>query len=165
LSPTQLPTFTNAPSKAAFVHDTDVILGNSNITAAFKENGIEDISSILKLTDVTVENLAYHDSDPNVTTPHHLKMGEFGLIKTFIHFVHYRKEIKNPINSQWLNIMQDEFDQFHLNLKYIRQFGTLSNLKPTAITSVIPTFQSATNLIIHTIPYCTITFQHVQKSS
>jgi hypothetical protein len=44
---TQLPTFNHATSKAAFVHVTDVILDNSNITAAFKEGGIEDISSIL----------------------------------------------------------------------------------------------------------------------
>jgi hypothetical protein len=55
--PTQLPTFTHVASKAAFAHVTDVILDNSNITAAFKEHGIQDISSILRLTDVTVENL------------------------------------------------------------------------------------------------------------
>jgi hypothetical protein len=83
--PTQLPTFTHAASKAAFVHVTDVILDNSNITSAFKENGIQDISSILRLTDVTVKNLTYHDPDLNVTTTSCLKKGEIGLIKAFIH--------------------------------------------------------------------------------
>jgi hypothetical protein len=78
--PTQLPTFTHAPSKAAFVHVTDVILDKSNITAAFKEGGIEDVSSILQLTDVTVDNLTFLDPYPNVIMAYHLKMGEIGLI-------------------------------------------------------------------------------------
>jgi hypothetical protein len=110
--PTQLPTFTHAASKAAFVHVTDVILDNSNITAAFKENGIQDISSILRFADVTVENLTYHDPDPNVTTTYCRKKGEIGLIKAFIHFVHYQKEIKNPINNQWLNITRMNLTNF-----------------------------------------------------
>jgi hypothetical protein len=110
--PTQLRTFIHVASKAAFAHVTDVILDNSNITAAFKENGIEEISSILRLTDVTVENLTYHDPDPNVTTTFCLKKGEIGLIKSFIHFVLYQKENKNSINNQWLNITQDELTNF-----------------------------------------------------
>jgi hypothetical protein len=65
--------------------------------------------------------------------------------KAFIHFVHYHKEIKNPINNQWLKITQDEFDQFCSNLKYTRQFGTLENLKPITITSVTRTAPSATS--------------------
>jgi hypothetical protein len=76
----------------------------------FRGGGIEFISSILKLSDVTVENLTYHDKDCNVTMIYHLKKGEIGFIKTFIHFVHYRKEIRNSINNPWLNITQDEFD-------------------------------------------------------
>jgi hypothetical protein len=136
--PTQLPTFTPAASKAAFVHVTDVILDNSNITAAIKENGIEDISSILNLTDVTVEHLTYHDSDPNVTPPHRFKMGEIGLIKIFIHFVHYCKEINNPIDDQWLTITQDAFDQFRANLKYTCRFASLSSLPPLAMSTSSP---------------------------
>jgi hypothetical protein len=97
--PTQLPTFIHVASKAAFVHVTDVIFDNSNITAAFKENGIQDISSILRLTDVTVENLTYHDPDPNVTTTYCLKKGEIGLIKAFIHFVHYLVRIQAIISG------------------------------------------------------------------
>ena len=153
--PTQLPTSIHVASKAAFAHVTDVILDNNNITAAFKANGIEDISSILRLTDVTVENLAYHDPDPNVTTTYCLKKGEIGLIKSFIHFVHYRKEIKNPINNQWLKITQDEFDRFRSNLKYTRRIGTLANLKSTAVTSVtssIPSVTSSSSIPSYTVP-------------
>jgi hypothetical protein len=67
------------------------------------------------------------------------------MIKKLIHFVHYCKEINSHIDNQWLNITQDEFDQFCLNFKYSRQFGTLSHLKPTAITSFTPTVPSATS--------------------
>jgi hypothetical protein len=79
--PTSLPTFTaRTSSKAAFVHFTDVILENYNVTAAFKENGIDEISSILKLTDTTVGNLTFPDADPNVSKINYLKNGEIELL-------------------------------------------------------------------------------------
>jgi hypothetical protein len=71
-------------------------------------------------------------------------MGEIGLIKTFIHFVHYRNEINNPIGNDWTNVTIDEFDQFRVNLDYTRRFGTLSNLLPINISSVNPTAPSET---------------------
>jgi hypothetical protein len=89
--------------------------------------------------------LTYHDPDHNVTTTYCPKKGEIGLIKSFIHFVHYRKEIKNPINNEWLKITQDEFDQFRSNLKFTRQCGKLASLKPITITSVTRNAPSATS--------------------
>jgi hypothetical protein len=120
--PIQLPTITHAASKAAFVHVTDVILENSNITAAFKEGGIKDIPSILKLTNVTVKSLTFPDPNPNINEMYCLKMGEIKLIKTFIHYVYYRQEINQPINNQWLSVTQEDFDQFRCNLDYTRRF-------------------------------------------
>jgi hypothetical protein len=76
-------------------------------------------------------------SDPKVTTKYPLKKGEIGLIKTFIHFVHYHDEIHYPI--------KDEFDQFHVNLKYTRRFGTLPNLTATAVPPATPTTSSTTS--------------------
>jgi hypothetical protein len=76
------------------------------------------------LTDLTLKSLTFTDPDPNVTETYHLKMGEIGLIKTFIHFVHYRNEINNPIGNDWKIVTVDEFDQFRLNLDYTRRFGT-----------------------------------------
>ena len=153
--PIQLPTITHPASKAAFVHVTDVILENSNITAAFKEGGIEDIPSILKLTDVTVNNFTFPDSDPDVTMTYRLKYGEINLIKTFIHYVHYRQEINKPIDNQWLSITQEDFDQFRLNVKYTRRFITLSNLPPIAISPVNPTAPGTTSpssTSLHIVP-------------
>jgi hypothetical protein len=134
----QLPTITHVASKAAFIHVTDVILENSNVTAAFKEGGIEEIPSILKLTDVTVTNFTFPDSDPAVTMRYCLNFGEINLIKTFIHYVHYRQEINEP--NQWLRITQEDFF-----IKYTRRFSTLSNLPPIAISPVNPTAPCATS--------------------
>jgi hypothetical protein len=39
-----------------------------------------------------------------------LRKGENGLIKMFIHFVHYCEEIYDPIGDKWLSITQEEFD-------------------------------------------------------
>jgi hypothetical protein len=141
--PTPLPIFTSTASKAAFVLVTEVILENDNITVAFKKGGIEDISSILKLTDLTVESLNYSDPDPKITQAQYLKRGEIGLIRAFIHYVHYRQEINDPIDNQWLSITQEDFDQFRCNIKYTRHFVTLSNLPPIAISSVNPTAPSS----------------------
>jgi hypothetical protein len=96
LSPT--PT-TRAVSKAAFTHVTDVILDNKNGTKALTEDGIKDIGGILLLDDEQVEDLTYLDPDPNNPMAYCLNKGEIGRIKTFIHYVHYHEEIKDPIGE------------------------------------------------------------------
>jgi hypothetical protein len=96
---------TRSNAKAAFIHITDVLLDKTNITKAFKEGGIEDIPSILKLTDATVDNLTFLDpDDPNSTMAYRLNKGEKGCIKSFIHFVHYHNEINNAIGNDWTNV-------------------------------------------------------------
>jgi hypothetical protein len=69
-----------------------------------------------------VADLQYMDktTDPNNPTLHHLNKGDSGLLKTFIHYGHYRDEINDPIGDKWLSITQDELDQFRVNLKYTR---------------------------------------------
>jgi hypothetical protein len=146
-----------AASKAAFVHVTDVILEDSKITAALKKGGIEDIPSILKLTDVTVDNLTFPgpDHDPTITV--RLRKGETGLIKTFIHFVHYCEETNDPIGDKWLSITQEEVDQFHVNHKYTRRLASLANLQPIFVTPIAATpapIPSPTSAEQHPHPQC-----------
>jgi hypothetical protein len=155
-------TITRTAAKAAFTHVMDNVIQNTNVTKALIDNGIKDIVALLILTDEDVDSLTYNDSDPNVITPHCINMGEIGLVKAFIHFVHYCKEInipiddqwltitqdefdqfranlKNiPIDDQWLTITQDEFDQFRANLKYTRRFAYLSSLQPLAMSISSP---------------------------
>jgi hypothetical protein len=122
---------------------SDNILQSQNVTNALKEDrSIEDIFSFVALTVDTVDAFTYTNPDPNVSTVYCLKKGEFGFIKTFIHFVHYCKEIGNPIDDQWIAITQDELDQFRCNLDYIWRFGTLSNLTATVVPPTIPASNS-----------------------
>jgi hypothetical protein len=124
---------------------THIILDNSNITAAFKEGGIEDMSSILKLTDVTVENLTFLDPDPNVTMAYILKRERLVFFRPSCTMPIIGKKINDPINDQWLSMTLDEFDQFCGNLKYMRHFATLLNHQHVATTSVTTTAPSATS--------------------
>jgi hypothetical protein len=135
IMPTPLPTFTSAVSKAAFVHVTDVVLDSENVTKALKKSGIDDIGDILTLDDIGVESLTYSDPNPKVTKVYPLKRGEIGCLRTFIHYVHYREEINDPIDNKWTSITQDEFNQFCCNIRYKRQFITLSNLQHIPIVT------------------------------
>jgi hypothetical protein len=122
-TPTPTPvSVTRSVGRAAFVHITDNILANKNITKALKED-------IDVLTHMDPNN-----ADPNNPVAYSLRKGEKGLIKSFIHYVHYCDEIKDPIGDKWLSITQDEFDQFCCNVNYTRQFSTLSILLPTVTT-------------------------------
>jgi hypothetical protein len=88
--PMSTPT-TRAASRAAFVHVTDVVLDNKNVTKALKNDGIRDIDGILRLDDDLVADLTYLDAvtDPSNATVHHFNKGDTGLLKTFIHYVYY----------------------------------------------------------------------------
>jgi hypothetical protein len=138
-TPTSTPVpLTRASTKAAFTHVVDVIIDSVNVTSALAETGIDDVDDILTLDAATITSLTYTDPDPNVTQPHLPKRGETGLLRTFLHFVHYREEINDPIDNKWTSITQDEFNRFRCNIKYTRRFTTVSNLQHISNTSTIP---------------------------
>jgi hypothetical protein len=61
-------------------------------------------------------------------------------LQTFIHYVHYCKEINDPIDNKWTSITQDMFNQFRCNVKYTRRFTTLTtNLQHIPIATNNPT--------------------------
>jgi hypothetical protein len=128
---------------AAFNHITRIVLANPNITKTLREDCIKEISGLISLDDQEVEDLTYLDSDPNNPTAYCLKKGEIGLIKSFIHFVHYRDEIGNPIGDDWHSITQDEFDQFCCNTKYAGHFASLASLN-TLVPSTPPVAPTST---------------------
>jgi hypothetical protein len=122
-------TFTYTAAKDAFTYVLENVLENENVTRALKHEGIDNIISFVKLTGDIVDNLAYHDPNPNIQKLHKLKIGEIGLIKSFIHYVHFHEET-NPIGNDWKSITMDDFDQFRANLTYTRRFASLSSLPP-----------------------------------
>jgi hypothetical protein len=89
---------TRSCAKAAFIHITDVLIDKANITKAFKEDGIENVDDILRLTDQEVDDLTYLDSDPSITTAYSLKKGEKGLIRSFIHLSVIERKLATQLN-------------------------------------------------------------------
>ena len=106
---------------------------------------------MISLSDEQVEDLTYLDPDPNNPTAYCVTKGEIGLIKSFIHFVHYRDEIGNPIGDDWPSIIQDEFDQFRCNTKYTRRFASLASLS-SPIPSAPSTAPAPTPTSSHSSP-------------
>jgi hypothetical protein len=81
------------------------VIENEDVTRAFNDEGIDNIISLVKLTDDAINNLEYLDPDS--------KMGPIGCIKSFIHYVHFYEET-NPIGNDWKSITMDHFDQFRV---------------------------------------------------
>jgi hypothetical protein len=109
------------------------VIENEDVTRALNDEGIDNIISLVKLTDDAVNNLTYLDPDSKIRVK--LKLGPIGFIKSFIHYVHYREET-SPICNAWKSITMNDFDQFSCNLKYVRRFASLSSLPTLDMTYV-----------------------------
>jgi hypothetical protein len=67
---------------------------NENVMRALYDEGIDNIISLVKMTDDIVNNLTYCNPKSNIQIK--LEMGPIFLIKSFIHCVHFREET-NPL--------------------------------------------------------------------
>jgi hypothetical protein len=106
--------FTLTEAKDAFTYVLENAIENKNVTMALNDEGIDNIISLIKLTDDVVNNLAYLDADSKIRIK--LKMGQSLRIKSFIHYVHFCEET-NPIGNDWKSIAMDDFEHFRVNLK------------------------------------------------
>jgi hypothetical protein len=113
--------FTVTAAKDAFTYVLENALKNENVTRALEHEGIDNIISSVRLTDDIVDKLAYHDPNPNKQKLQKLKIGEIGLLKSFIQYVYFREET-NPIGNDWKSVTKDDFDQFRANFTYTRRF-------------------------------------------
>jgi hypothetical protein len=114
--------FTLAEAKAALNHVLENVIDIENITRALYDEGIDNIISLVKLTDEIVTNLTYHD--PDSKTQIKLQIGPIGCIKSFINYAHFCEET-SPIGNDWKSITMDDFYQFRCNLKYVCGFASL----------------------------------------
>jgi hypothetical protein len=105
LSASCLSRFTHTETKETFTYGLENVLENDNVTKALNEEGIDNIISLVKLTDDVVDNLAYHVPHLNSQKLQKLYIGEIGLIKSFIHYVH---EGIDPVGNDWKSITMDD---------------------------------------------------------
>jgi hypothetical protein len=117
--------FTPAEAKVAFTYVLENVIESKNVTMALYDEGIDNVISLVNLTDDVVNNLSYHDHDSKNWIK--LKLGQLLRIKSFIHYVHFHEET-NPIGNDWKSITMNDFEQFRCNLKYTRRIESLSPL-------------------------------------
>jgi hypothetical protein len=133
LSPLQsIPTphasmFTLAEAKDALTHVLENVIENEYVTMALNDEGIDNIISLVKMTDDVVTNLSYHDPGSKIQIK--LGIGPIGQIKSIIHYVHFCEET-NPISNAWKSITMHNFHQYRCNLQYTCRFASLSSLPP-----------------------------------
>jgi hypothetical protein len=86
---------------------------------AFKKSQYEDITDLLQLNDLTIESVKYDTTQNNLTTTHLLPKGDMGMARSFIHYVHHRSNIYDPIGNDWTTITSDMLDEFRTDLTQI----------------------------------------------
>jgi hypothetical protein len=73
----------------------------------------------------------------NTTTIHPLQKGDKGMIRSFIHYVHHRSSIFNPIGNDWLSVMTEILDEFRTDLTQIYKFNSVDSIH-TTLAQTIP---------------------------
>jgi hypothetical protein len=92
------PVFTLTEANDALTYVLENVIENEKVTRSLNDEGIDNIISLVKLTDDAMNNLAYLDPDSKIRIK--LKLGPIGCIKSFIHYVHFCEET-NPIGNDW----------------------------------------------------------------
>jgi hypothetical protein len=103
---------TRATSKLALTNVLDNVFQCANINKAFQKSQYEDITDILQLNDLTIESLEYDITENNVTMTQPLPKGDMGMIRSFIHYVHHRSNIYDPIGNDWITVTGDMLAEF-----------------------------------------------------
>jgi hypothetical protein len=119
---------TRAASKLALPHVLDNVIQRLQISNAFKKSGYEEITDLLQLDDAIISNLEYDTTVNNTTTTHPLQKGDMGMIRSFIHYVHHRSSIYDPIGNDWLSITDDMLDEFRTDLTQIYKFNSVDSI-------------------------------------
>ena len=76
---------------ANFNHVMDHVLGKddtSNLKICLKENGINDIQSLISLNGKTIDTLQYKDSNNNGVIIK-INLGDKNIIRSFLHYIQF----------------------------------------------------------------------------
>jgi hypothetical protein len=122
---------TQAASKLVLMHVLDNVIQRPRIHNAFKKSGYEEITDLLQLDDATISKLEYDTTENNTTTTHPLQKGDMGMIRSFIHYVHHRSSIYDPIGNDWLSVTDDMLDEFRTDLSQINKFSSVDSIYTT----------------------------------
>jgi hypothetical protein len=122
---------TRAASKLALMHVLDNVIQSSKISNAFKKSGYDKNTDLLQLNDLDISKLEYDVMENNTSTAHPLQKGDMGMIRSFIHYVHHRSSIYDPIGNDWLSVMTEMLDEFRADLTQIYKFNSVDSIYTT----------------------------------
>jgi hypothetical protein len=129
---------TRSEAKTAYAHILHNVFGRADGTTlqlASEEEGIEDIFTLINIDTPTIDNLQYIDTNNNNAIIH-VRTGNKMLLKCFLSYTHVLRNEGNPIDNDWVQITQAEFDSFCVDPKYIiPPSSKLSSMSPTASNS------------------------------
>jgi hypothetical protein len=122
---------TRAASTLALMHVLDNFIPHPKISCAFKKSGVEEISNLLQLNDLDINNLKYDITENSVTTTHSLHKGGMGIMRFFRNFVHHRSSIYDPSGNDWLSVTYRMLDEFRTNPTQINNFNSVDSIHTT----------------------------------
>jgi hypothetical protein len=67
-----------------------------------------------------------------------------GMIRSFIHYVHHRSSIYDPIGNDWLSITDDMLDEFRTDLTQIYKFNSIDSIHTTPPSATPSPLSAAT---------------------
>ena len=112
-------TLTKQTNKAIVKHILEVVFdlpADSELHKVLSQNNLFSLPSILAYDDANFDNLQFEENNKKTT----IRKGTAGMIRSFKAFVAYQNAIGQPFqNGDWLNITQDNFDNFrilHINI-------------------------------------------------
>ena len=107
----------------------------SPIRKTLTHNGYECIEDFVNIADIDIQNLHHKIFTKELRS---LSLGHQNLILSFIDYYEYRTYDNETIGNGWTNIMNDDFNYFHMkdyyNFRRLREAG-LVNTRPTSTTS------------------------------
>jgi hypothetical protein len=131
---------TRAMSRLALMHVLDNAIQCPRINSPFKKSGYDEITDLLQLNDLEINNLKYDEH--NVTTTQSLHKGDMGMIRSFIHYVHHRSSIYEPIGNDWLSVTDVMLDEFRTDLTQINKFNSVDSTHTTPPPAIPSTLSS-----------------------
>ena len=138
---------------ASFNYVMDIILDrddSSRLKTCLKENGIDDITSLLSLNGKTIDALEYEDSTKTGVMIKPNK-GDKNLIRVFLHYIIFLDLAGNPVKGNWTSLKETDFDDFRVSAKYL--IFLTSGILPGSTTPSVPlTTKSLTPTATPTTP-------------
>ena len=123
---------TRQAQKDAYKHIITNVLGRdatSPLRLSLDRAGVEDIGDLMSLTDTDIDNLNFDRSATEVNVP--LDRGSKTSIRIIQLYNIHRNNIGEPIQDDWVNITQNDYDQYRMSPEYT---STIVPRSPTTTT-------------------------------